>query len=179
MGKVYNIKLFKKEVEDNDNYQPMFNVFNSEIIYVPLMIESSDKPDADILEDEFLYVDCINQEKHIVLGLTSVGEQLVVPIGSLDIRIGNFVKGKQFSRMRMGEKMKEVKSFSIVDCKIAIPYFKTQLGVVDRVNQVKGLFHFVLESTDDGLVHFTETVLRPVEGDILEFTVTRKKDKQR
>lgn len=42
-----------------------------------------------------------------------------------------------------------------------------EVGVVDNVNEVKRLFHCVLENDKDVTVYFKDTALRPVVGDVM------------
>ena len=59
----------------------------------------------------------------------------------------------------------------------------TKLAIVDHVNENKKLFHYVIDSTLDGIVHFSQTELRPNVGNFLEIkyfsTYNEKQQKRR
>ena len=59
----------------------------------------------------------------------------------------------------------------------------TALAIVDHINEHKKLFHYVIDSTHDGIVHFSQTKLRPNVGNFLKIkyflTYNEKQNKRR
>jgi hypothetical protein len=62
---------------------------------------------------------------------------------------------------------------------LVISKFQTQIAIVDGVNERKQLFHFVISSKLQGIVNYTETKLRPNEGDFIKLSLATKTGKDR
>lgn len=60
-----------------------------------------------------------------------------------------------------------------------ISKFQTHIAIVDGVNEQKQLFHFIISSKLQGIVKYTETDLRPNEGDFIKLSFATKTDKDK
>jgi len=179
-GNVYNFKLckqeIKKEVEAKYAWEAKKNI--TEYKYVPLIIEKSNKADWSILDDVYLIIEYINTEKNIIHAITNGNKEVFFPQGKNQIKIGDFIQAKYYTKKVKDEIRIELNDFKKIDKAIGLINFPKIIAVIDNVNKEKNLFHYVANSTVQGIIRFSETNIIPEEGKFLEIYVVSKKDKK-
>lgn len=151
----------------------------TEYKYIPLVIEKSDKKHWEILEDTFAVVDYINIEKNIIHAITTNNEEVFFPQTNDKLQIGDFIIAKKYSKKVKEVTKIELKNIQKTNDKLVLYNFKSQIAVVDNVNEQKQLFHFVISSNLQGIVKFSETELRPKEGQFVKVFYVLKRDKDK
>jgi len=178
LGQIFKFKLhkqeFKKEVENS------FSWFGNNIIteykYIPLIAVKTEKKRWEILNDTFAVVDYINKEKNIIHAITTDNVQVFFPQLKSELQIGNFITAKSYIKKVKDENRTELRQIQKIDKQGAISKFETQIAIVDGVNKQKQLFHFVISSKFQGIVKYTDTNLRPNEGDFIKLKFATKTD---
>jgi hypothetical protein len=179
LGQVLKFKLHKQEIKkevENSHYS-FGKRFITEHRYIPLIVDKSEKNKWEILEDTFAIIDYINKEKSIIHAITTENKEVFFPQIKTELQIGDFVTAKIYTRKVKDESRTELRQIQKVDKDSAISKFQTQIAVVDGVNEQKVLFHFVISSKLQGIVKFSETDLRPKEGDFIKISFASKTGK--
>lgn len=177
IGSVYKFKLHKQEIkkEVEAKFAWMGKTIVTEYKYIPLIVEKSEKSDWSILDDIFATIDYINIEKNIVHAITSDNKEVFFPKGKIQLQIGDFIKAKYFTKTVKNEIRIELKDITSIDQEIAVVHFQKIIAVIDGVNREKNLFHYVGNTTVQGIIRLTETDIIPEEGKFLEIFYTSKK----
>lgn len=181
LGQILKFKFHKQEIKKE--VENRFSRFGKNVIteykYIPLIAEKSEKNYWEILEDTFAFVDYINKEKSIIHAITTENKEVFFPQIKPELQIGDFVTAKSYIKKVKGESRTALQLIEKIDKEIAISKFQTQIAVIDGVNAQKQLFHFIIASKLQGIVKFTETNLRPKEGDFIKLTFATKIDKDK
>lgn len=181
LGQIFKFKLYKqavkKEVEAKSAW--LNKTIVTENKYIPLIAEKTEKKQWEILDDTFAIVDYINKEKNIIHAITMDDKEVFFSQIKNELRIGDFVTAKSYRKKVKDESRTELRQIQKIDKEIAISKFQTQIAIIDGVNEQKQLFHFVITSKLQGIVKFTETNLRPKEGDFIKLTFATKIDKDK
>ena len=181
LGQILKFKLHKQEIKKE--VEAKFAWFGKTIVtehkYIPLIAEKSEKKHWEILEDTFAIVDYINKEKNIIHAITTGNKEVFFPQIKPELQIGDFVTAKSYIKKVKDENRTELRQIQKIDKGSAISKFQTQIAIVDGVNEQKQLFHFVISSKLQGIVKFTETNLRPSEGDFIKLSFATKTDKDK
>jgi tetratricopeptide (TPR) repeat protein len=151
-----------------------FKLHRKENKYLPLIAELSEKKPWEILEDTFAVVDYINVDKNIVHAITSENNEVFFSQIQPALVIDDFIVAKKIEKRVKEEKRIELNQINKVDKHLALSKFPSKIAVVDGVNEQKQLFHFVISSRLQGLVKYSETDLRPKEGDFLKISFVYK-----
>ncbi len=177
LGCVYKFKLYKEEIkrEVESKISWMRKTIITEYKYIPLLVEKSEKSDWSILDDIYATVDYINNEKNIIHAISSENQELFFPKSEVPLQIGDFIKAKYYIKKVKDENRTEIRNVSKIDKEISIVHFQKIIAVIDGVNYERNLFHFVGNSTIQGIIKFTETDIIPKEGKFLEIFYTSKK----
>lgn len=180
LGNVYKFKLHKKEIKKEVEVQVswMRKTIITEYKYVPLIVEKSEKSDWSILDDMYAAIDYINTEKNIVHAISSDNKEVFFPKGKIQLQIGDFIKAKYFTKKVTDEIRIELKEVTKIEKEVAVAHFEKIIAVIDGVNREKNLFHYVGNTTVQGIIRFTETGIIPEEGKFLEIYFASKKDKK-
>lgn len=178
LGNVYKFKLHKHEIkkEVEAKFTWMGKTIVTEYKYIPLIVEKSVKSDWSILDDIYATIDYINTEKNIIHAISSDNKQVFFPKSKIQFQIGDFIKAKYFTKKVKDEIRIELKDITKIDKEIAVVHFQRIIAVIDGVNRVKNLFHYVGNTTVQGIIRFTETDIIPEEGKFLEIYFASKKD---
>ncbi|MEJ8597290.1 hypothetical protein JSO62_01085 [Riemerella anatipestifer] len=182
LGQILKFKLHKQEIKKE--VETKFAWFEKTIViehkYIPLITERSERKHWEILEDTFAIVDYINKEKNIIHAITTENKEVFFPQIKPELQIGDFVTAKSYIKKVKDENRTELRQIQKIDKGSVISKFQTQIAIIDGVNEQKQLFHFVISSKLQGIVKFTETSLRPNEGDFikLSFVIKTEKDKK-
>ncbi|MEB0300911.1 hypothetical protein [Mucilaginibacter sp. 5C4] len=72
----------------------------------------------------------------------------------------------------------ELKDIKKIEKENVIDKFQCNIAIVDGVNEEKELFHFVINQNLQGIIKFTETKLRPKEGEFIKLSTVVKFDKK-
>ncbi len=180
LGNIYKFKLhkqvIKKEVEAKFAWMGITIV--TEYKYIPLIVEKSEKSDWSILDDIYATIDYINTEKNIIHAISSDNKEVFFPKSKIQLQIGDFIKAKYFTKKVKDEIRIELKDITKIEKKIAVVHFQKIIAVIDGVNREKNLFHYVGNTTVQGIIRFTETDIIPEEGKFLEIYFASKKDKK-
>lgn len=181
LGQVLKFKLYKQEIkkEIEATFSWMGKTDVTEYKYVPLIVDKTEKKYWSILEDSTAVVDYINKGKNIIHAITTDNEQVFFPQIKSELKIGDFITAKSFVRKVKEEDRTELRQIQKIDKDSVISKFQTQIGIVDGVNERKQLFHFVISSKLQGIIHYTETKLRPNEGDFIKLSFATKTGKDK
>lgn len=180
LGNVFKFKLHKQEIkkEVEAKFAWMGKTIVTEYKYIPLIVEKSEKSDWSILDDIYATIDYINTEKNIIHAISSDNKEVFFPKSKIQFQIGDFIKAKYFTKKVKDEIRIELKDITKIDKKIAVVHFQKIIAVIDGVNREKNLFHYVGNTTVQGIIRFTETDIIPEEGKFLEIYFASKKDKK-
>lgn len=181
LGQILKFKLHKQEIkkEVENTYSWMSKKIVVEYKYIPLIAEKSEKKHWEILEDTFAIVDYNNKEKNIIHAITTGNKEVFFSQIKPELQIGDFVIAKSYIKKVKDENRIELRQIQKIDKGSVISKFQTQIAIVDGVNEQKQLFHFVISSKLQGIVKFTETNLRPSEGDFIKLSFATKMDKDK
>ncbi|MCU7571052.1 hypothetical protein N4241_08060 [Riemerella anatipestifer] len=162
LGQILKFKLHKQEIkkEVEAKFVWMGKTTITEHKYIPLIAEKSEKKHWEILEDTFAIVDYINKGKNIIHAITTGNKEVFFPQIKPELQIGDFVTAKSYIKKVKDENRTELRQIQKIDKGSVISKFQTQIAIVDRVNEQKQLFHFVISSKLQGIVKFTETSRR-------------------
>ncbi len=181
IGQMYRFKIHKQKIKNDGEVK--FSWFEENFIkdykYVPLIAEKSIKKPWEILDDTFALVDFINEEKKRIHAITKENYEVSFPQIKNELHVGDFVMAKYFIREDKNKKRMELRQIQKIDKDVVISKFQNQVAIVDHVNEQKQLFHFVISSRLQGIVKYTETNIRPNEGDFIMVTYVTKKDIKR
>ena len=181
LGQILKFKFHKQEIKKE--VENRFSWFGKNVIteykYIPLIAEKSEKKYWEILEDTFAFVDYINKEKGIIHAITTENKEVFFPQIKPELQIGDFVTAKSYIKKVKEENRTELRQIQKIDKGSVIAKFQTQIAIVDGVNEQKQLFHFIISPKLQGIVKFTETNLRPKEGDFIKLTFATKIDKDK
>ena len=122
-------------------------------------------------------IDYINKKKNIVHAITTDNKEVFFPQVKNELHIGDFVTAKSYERIVKAENRIELRQIQKIDKEVAISKFQTQIAIVDGVNNQKQLFHFVISSKLQGIVKYSDTSLRPKEGDFINLCFGTKAGK--
>lgn len=146
--------------------------------YTPLIAERTNMPKWGILDDIVAVIDYINEEKKIIHAISSDNEELFFPLINLSLKKGDFIKGKKFKKIVKDDIRTEIRNISTCKKDEVIEKFTQYLAVVDSVNTSKQLFHYVVNSKNQGVIKFNEVKNIPKEGDFLQLKLVKKFDKK-
>jgi hypothetical protein len=161
LGQIFKFKLHKRDIKK----------------YIPLLAEKSEKKHWEILEETFAFVDYVNKEKKIIHAVTNDNKEVFFPEINCELQIGDFVRGKLYTKKIKDGNRTVLCEIQKIDKSYGITKFQSQIAIVDGVNEQKQLFHFVISSSLNGIVKFSETFLRPNEGDFLKISFATKTEK--
>lgn len=178
LGHIFKFKLHKQDIKKEVETKYGKTVV-TEYKYIPLTAEKSEKKHWEILEDTFAVIDYINKEKNIIHAITTENKEVFFPQIKPELQIGDFITAKSFTKKVKDENRTELRQIQKIDKGSVISKFQTQIAIVDGVNEQKQLFHFVISSKLQGIVKYTETNLRPIEGDFIKLSFATKTDKDR
>ena len=181
LGQIFKFKLYKQEIKKEVEAKSVClnKTIGIQGKYIPLIAEKTEKKQWEILSDTFAIVDYINKEKNIIHAITTDNKEVFFPQIKNELQIGDFVTAKSYIKKVKDESRTELRQIQKIDKEIAISKFQTQIAVIDGVNEQKELFHFVISSNLQGIVKFTETNLRPKEGDFIKIIFAKKMDKDK
>jgi hypothetical protein len=179
LGEIFRFKLHKKKIEKEvqEKFAWSGKTVITEYKYIPLIADKTEKKHWEILKDIFAVVDYINKEKNIIHAITTENKEVFFPQIENELKVGDFVTAKCYNRKVKNENRTELRQIKKIDKDSAISKFQTQIAIVDGVNEQKHLFHFVISSQLQGIVRFSETDLRPSEGDFIKLSFAAKMDK--
>lgn len=181
LGQIFKFKLHKQEIKKEVEAKFAWHgkTVVTEYKYIPLIMEKSEKKHWEILDDTFAIVDYINKEKNIIHAITTDNKEVFFPQIKSELQIGDFLRAKSYTKKVKDEDRTELRQIQKIDKNSVISKFQTQIAIVDGVNEQKQLFHFVISSKLQGIVKFTETNLRPNEGDFIKLSFATKTDKDK
>ncbi|WP_417857771.1 DUF7017 domain-containing protein [Xanthomarina gelatinilytica] len=181
LGQIFKFKLHKQEIKNE--LENRFSWLNKNLIteykYIPLIADKTEKQNWEILNDTFAVVDYINKGKNIIHAITTDNKEVFFPQLKSELQIGDFITAKSYIKKIKDENRTELKQIQKIDKEIAIAKFQTQIAIVDGVNERKQLFHFVISSKLQGIVKYTDTSIRPKEGDFIKLSFGTKTGKDR
>ncbi len=181
LGQILKFKLYKQEIKKEVGAKFAWHgkTVVTEYKHIPLVGEKSEKKHWDILEDTFAIVDYINKEKNIIHAITTENKEVFFSQIKPELQIGDFVSAKNFIKKVKEENRTELRQIQKIDKGSVISKFQSQIAIVDGVNEQKQLLHFVISSKFQGIIKFTETNLRPSEGDFIKLSFATKTDRDR
>lgn len=181
LGQIFKFKLHKQEIkkEVEAKFAWLGKTVVTEYKHIPLIADKTEKKHWEILNDTFAIVDYINKEKKIIHAITTDNKEVFFPQIKPELQIGDFITAKSYIKKVKDENRTELRQIQKIDKGSVISKFQTQIAIVDGVNEQKQLFHFVISSKLQGIVKFTETNLRPSEGDFIKLSFATKTDKDK
>lgn len=179
LGQIFKFKLHKQEIkkEVEAKFPKVIKTIITEFKYIPLVVEKTENELWGILEDTYAVVDYINKEKNIIHVITNDNKDAFFPQIKSELQIGDFLRSKIYTKNVKDNERTVLLQIKKVEINSAISKFQTQVAIVDGVNEQKQLFHFVISYKLQGIVKFTETTLRPNEGDFVKLIFATKTDK--
>lgn len=178
LGQILKFKLHKQEIKKEG--EATFAWFGKTVVteykYIPLIAEKSEKKLWEILNETVAVVDYINKERNIIHAITTDNKEVFFPQIEKELHIEDFITAKSYTKKVKDEDRTELRQIQKIEKKAVILKFQTQIAVVDGVNEQKQLFHFVISSKLQGIVKYTETNLRPNEGDFIKLSFALKTD---
>jgi len=182
LGQIFKFKFHKQEIkkEVENRFSWLSKNIITEYKYIPLIADKTEKKHWEILNDTFAVVDYINKEKNIIHAITTDNKEVFFSQIKNELQIGDFVKAKSYIKKVKDENRAELRQIQKIDKEVAVSKFQTKIAVVDGINEQKQLFHFVLNPKLQGIIKYSETSLRPSEGDFikLSFAIKEGKDKK-
>jgi hypothetical protein len=180
LGQILKFKIHKQQIKREVENRPSWlgKTIVMEYKYIPLIAVKSEKKHWEILEDSYAIVDYINKEKNIIHAITCDNKEVFFPQTKSELQIGDFLTAKTYTKKVKEENRTELRQIKKLEKDSVISKFQTQIAIVDGVNEQKQLFHFVISPKLQGIVKYTETNLRPCEGDFIRVTVATKTDKK-
>lgn len=181
LGQIFKFKLHKQEIKKEVEAKFAWHgkTVVTEYKYIPLIVEKTEKKHWEILEDTFAIVDYINKEKNIIHAITTDNKEVFFPQITSELQIGDFLRAKIYTRKVKDEDRTELRQIQKIDKNSVLSKFQTQIAIVDGVNEQKQLFHFIISSKFQGIVKYSETNLRPNEGDFIKLSFATKTDKDK
>ncbi|MFN5310079.1 MAG: DUF7017 domain-containing protein [Candidatus Kapaibacterium sp.] len=181
LGQILKFKLHKQEIkkEVENRYSRISKKIITEYKYIPLIVEKSEKQHWCILEDTFAVVDFINKEKNIIHAITADNKEVFFHQIKSEFQIGDFIKAKIYTKKVKDQDRTDLRHIQKIEKSSVISKFPNQIAIVDHVNERKQLFHYVVSSQLDGIVKYSETSIRPSEGDFINLSFAIKKDKDK
>lgn len=146
--------------------------------YRPLIYKTSSQKDWFCFDDTFAIVDYLNTDKGFVHAITFSNEEIFFKANVHDYKGNEIIKGKLIKRLD-DDQRKEFRNVTKYEDRTIIDSIESHIALVDGVNELKKLFHFIVNSNIAGIVRFNETDLRPNIGDFVELRVLSKIDKKR
>lgn len=170
-GQVWEFKLYKDETirTISGDYPWQQPKKETVIKYIPLTATPSETADWFNLPIQYGYVQYVNTEKkvyHIYLTDSTLAYE---HYERKKLEKGDFVKLRQYKK-----KVKDENKVFLCDVQKcakdeAIEKFKCRIAVVDDVNNLRKLFHFVFgPKLVSGILHYDQTDLRPSVGDFIK-----------
>jgi len=180
IGNVFKFKLHKQRIQDKVEAKiaRIANPTITEYKVIPLIVERTDKCDWSILDNLYAIIDFINVEKKVIHAITSANKEVFFSQGTIPFQVGDFIKAKLFTKKVKNEVRIELKEVKKIDKENVIDKFQHTIAIVDGVNEEKELFHFVINQKLQGIIKFSETKLRPKEGEFIKLSTVEKFDKK-
>ena len=181
LGQIFKFKLHKQEIkkEVENRFSWLSKNVITEYKYIPLIADKTEKQNWEILNDTFAVVDYINKGKNIIHAITTDNKEVFFPQLKSELQIGDFITAKSYIKKVKDENRTELRQIQKIDKEIVISKFQTQIAIVDGVNEQKQLFHFVISSKLQGIVKYSDTSIRPKEGDFIKLSFGTKTGKDR
>lgn len=181
LGQILKFKIHKQQIkrEVENRFSWLGKTIVTEYKYIPLIAVKSEKKHWEILEDSYAIVEYINKEKNIIHAITCDNKEVFFPQTKSELQIGDFLIAKTYTKKVKDEKRMELRQIQKIDKHSVISKFQSQIAMVDGVNEQKQLFHFIISSKLQGIIKYTETNLRPNEGDFIKLSFTTKTDKDK
>lgn len=177
IGGVCHFKLHKQLVENGDDNSLKWQL--PSIKYIPLLAEVSKKEKWSILNEEVAFVTYINKEKGMVHAITTSNKEVFFSQPKERLEVGSFIRANFYNKQMKEGKKTEFCHIRVIQKEEAQLLFPTEIAVVDSVNELKQLFHYVINQRFHGIVHFSDTGLRPCVGQFLQMRYTTSLDKNK
>lgn len=180
LGQIFKFKLHKQEIkkEVEAKYAWVGKTIVTEYKYIPLIAEKSKKDNWSIFEVKFGFVEFVNTEKQIVHIISNDNKEVFQKYDKEIFQKGEYVSFRQYSKVIKDQKRIIPIQIAKCDKQIAVQNFKSRIVIVDDVNEVKQLFHYVLgKGLLSGIAYFSDIEIRPKIGDFLKVNFLVKKDK--
>jgi len=180
IGTVFKFKLHKQEIKKavDAKFAWMAITTIKEYKFIPLIVEKTDKSDWSILDDVYAIIDYINIEKNVIHAVTAENKEVFFSSGKILYQAGDFIKAKLYTKKIKDEIRLELKDVTKIEKQNVIDKFQCNIAIVDGVNEEKELFHFVINQNLQGIIRFTETIIRPKEGEFIKLRIVVKFDKK-
>jgi len=181
LGQVFRFKLYKQKIckETENNFHGVNNRLDVGYKHRPLIVEKTNGESWSILDETIAVVDYINEDKNIVHAITTESNAVFFPQILNKLHIGDFIKAKYFTKKIKDESRLELRRIETITQDEVINKFHNHLAIVDGVNELKQLFHFVINNRRKDVIKYSETNLRPKVGDFIRLWYVTKYDKEK
>ena len=166
LGQVWSFKLYTSGVDKD----------------VPLIVKRSQAADWSILPLQYGYVQYVNEDKKVYHVYTQDSQLVYEHYQTKDFEKGAFISFRVYKRIANFKILVDIYSLKKCESSTAISSFKSSVVAVDGVNEEKKLFHYVMgPQQPSGVVHYSQTDVRPELGDMLRiyYYEREKKDENR
>ena len=165
LGQVWSFKLYSRILEKD----------------VPLTVKRSQVVDWSVLPVQYGYVQYVNEDKKVYHVYTQDSQLVYEHYQKKDFEKGEFISFRVYKRVANLKTLVDIYSIKKCEPTIAISNFKSSVVAVDGVNEEKKLFHYVMGyQQPSGVIHYNQTDVRPVVGDLLRiyYYEREKKDEK-
>ena len=163
-GQIFEAKLYSKT--DGTN-----------VSFIPLLLRATKKEFWSILPETFAVVDYINKSKNVIHAITSDNVEVFFKDNIKNYQVNDILKGRLLKTKKGAKIRYSFKSIVKSTKDIAIKSFTSHLAVIDNVNHLKNLFHFVVNSSIHGIEYFKNVKIQIREGDFIKVWLVEKKDR--
>lgn len=147
--------------------------------YRPLIYRITDDSLWSSFEDGFAIVDYVNRDKGVIHAITFSNEEIFFRANIKDYKVNDVLSGKVVRRRDGDDWKNDLVNILPYQDRSILDKIEPEIALVDGVNKSKNLFHFVVNSKIDGIVRFSDTELRPEEGEFIEVRLLSKHDKKK
>lgn len=167
LGQIFNVKLYLKHTDEGINFN-----------YLPLLFRKTEKQFWSILPEKFAVVDYINRSKNVIHAITSDNIEIFFKDNIKKYQENDIIKGRLLETKKGENTRYDFKNIIKSTKEIAINSFTSHLALIDNVNQSKKLFHFVVNSSIQGIEYFENVKIQIQEGDFIKVWLVKKHDKK-
>ncbi|MBN8545944.1 MAG: hypothetical protein J0L60_07400 [Ignavibacteria bacterium] len=181
LGQIFRFKLYKQKVtnETMNNFHGVNKQRDVGYKYRPLIVEKMNRENWSILDETIAVVHYINEQKNVVHVITVDNTEAFFPQILNKLQVGDFIKAKYFCKRISDENRIELRNIEIIQREEALNKFQNQIAIVDGVNEIKQLFHYVINYRVHGIIKYSETNLRPKVGNFIKLWYVTKTDKEK
>lgn len=175
LGQIFEVKLHIKYTDGDMNF---LGFTEKKSNYQALLLRKTEKQFWSILPETFAVVDYINKNKNVIHAITSDNVEIFFKDNIKKYQINDIIKGKLLETKKGTEIRYDFKNIVKSTKEVAINSFTNYLALIDNVNQSKKLFHFVVNSSIQGIEYLENIKIQIHEGDFIKVWLVKNHDKK-